>query len=260
MIRHTEHNGNERINMNEEELAVKCREFYEVGDEPLVNMLSFMEAIGVVVTGMNLDRRGASPYSQKQSINGKSKYIVSLGHDKNSLAKRNYDLAYEFAFIISNELNIPAKRFNKDDFASALLLPKDRLIEELTNPNELESYLEVKSKFMVPLTIILYRAYALGLINYKKYNYLMNEISKNGWHKEEPLDNVKATHPTCLRNAYKLLLDNNIVSKNTLMEKLYNENMILHPDDLEILMGLKEGTLVDKKDVKVLSFNNKKRK
>ena len=42
--------------------------------------------------------------------------------------------------------------------------------------------------------------------------------------------------------------------------KLYNENMILHPDDLEILMGLKEGTLVDKKDVKVLSFNNKKRK
>lgn len=247
-------------NMNEEELATKCREYYEAGDEPLVNMLSFMEAIGVVVTGMNLDRRGASPYSQKQSINGNSKYIVSLGHDKNSLAQRNYDLAYEFAFIISNELNIPSKRFNKDDFASALLLPKDRLIEELSNPNELESYLEVKSKFMVPLTIILYRAYALGVINYKKYNYLMNEISKNGWHKEEPLDNVKATHPTCLRNAYKLLLDNNIVSKNTLMEKLYNENMILHPDDLEILMGLKEGTLVDKKDVKVLSFNNKKRK
>ena len=122
-------------NMNEEELATKCREYYEAGDEPLVNMLSFMEAIGVVVTGMNIDRRGASPYSQKQSINGKSKYIVSLGHDKNSLEQRNYDLAYEFAFIISNELNIPSKRFNKDDFASALLLPKDRLIEELSNPN-----------------------------------------------------------------------------------------------------------------------------
>ena len=94
------------------------------------------------------------------------------------MALRNYDLAYEFAFIISNELNIPSKRFNKDDFASALLLPKNRLIDELSNPNELESYLEVKSKFMVPLTIILYRAYSLGLINYKKYNYLMNEIGK----------------------------------------------------------------------------------
>ncbi|WP_276629291.1 YHYH domain-containing protein [Terrisporobacter hibernicus] len=191
---------------------------------------------------------------------GKEKYIVSLGHDKNSLALRNYDLAYEFSFIISNELNIPAKRFNKDDFASALLLPRNKLIEELDNPNELESYLEVKSKFMVPLTIILYRSYALGLINYKKYNYLMNEISKNGWHKEEPLDNVKATHPNCLRKAYKLLLDNNIVSKNTLIEKLYNENMILYGDDLEILMGLKEGSLADKKDVKVLSFNNKNNK
>ena len=91
------------------------------------------------------------------------------------MAVRNYDLAYEFGFVISNELNIPAKKFNKDDFASALLLPKERLIEELSNPNELESYLEVKSKFMVPLTIILYRAYALGLINYKKYNYLIRE-------------------------------------------------------------------------------------
>lgn len=248
-------------NLSMEELAERCRQFYELGEEPIINMVSFMEAVGVVITAMNINRRGASPYSQKQSINGKEKYIVSLGHDKNSLALRNYDLAYEFAFIISNELNIPAKRFNKDDFASALLLPKNRLIEELSNPNELESYLEVKSKFMVPLTIILYRAYSLGLINYKKYNYLMNEISKNGWHKEEPLDNVKSTHPTCLRNAYKLLLDNNIVSKNTLMEKLYNENMILYADDLEILMGLKEGSLSnDKKDVKILSFNNKKRK
>ena len=72
-----------------------------------------------------MDRRGASPYSQKQSINGKEKYIVSLGYDKNSLAVRNYDLAYEFGFVISNELNIPAKKFNKDDFASALLLPKE---------------------------------------------------------------------------------------------------------------------------------------
>lgn len=248
-------------NLSMEELAERCREFYELGEEPIINMVSFMEAVGVVITAMNIDRKGAYPYSQKQSINGKEKYIVSLGHDKNSLALRNYDLAYEFAFIISNELNIPAKRFNKDDFASALLLPKKRLIGELSNPNELESYLEVKSKFMVPLTIILYRAYSLGLINYKKYNYLMNEISKNGWHKKEPLDNVKSTHPTCLRNAYKLLLDNNIVSKNTLMEKLYNENIILYADDLEILMGLKEGSLSnDKKDVKILSFNNKRRK
>lgn len=246
--------------MSMEELAKRCREFYELGEEPIINMLSFMESIGVVITAINIDRRGASPYSQKQSINGEKKYIVSLGHDKNSLAIRNYDLAYEFAFIISDELNIPSKRFNKDDFASALLLPKDALVKELSNPNELESYLEVKSKFMVPLTIILYRAYALGLINYKKHNYLMNEISKKGWHKEEPLDNVKATHPTCLRKAYKLLLDNNILSKNTLIEKLYNENMILYADDLEKLIGLKEGTLTEKKDIKVLNFNNKMRK
>ena len=61
-------------NLSMEELAEKCREYYELGEEPIINMVSFMEAVGIVITGMNMDRRGASPYSQKQSINGKEKY------------------------------------------------------------------------------------------------------------------------------------------------------------------------------------------
>lgn len=247
-------------NSDMEELANKCREYYGLEDEPIVNMVSFMESIGVALTAMNTDKKGASPFSQKQSINGKCKYIVALGHDNNALAMRNYDLAYEFGFIISNELKISAKKFNKDDFASAFLLPRDSFVKELSNPSELESYLQVKSKFMVPVNIILYRAYALGLINYKKYNYLMNEVIKNGWQKNEPLDNVRATQPTSLKEAYKLLLDNNILSKNIFMDKLYNEGMILYPKDIEILMGLKEGSLQDKSDIKVVDFKRKKRK
>lgn len=254
------HNLNKNLSM--EELAEKCREFYELGDKCMTNMGLFMESIGIVISEMNIGRRGAYPYSQNQRANGQDKYIVLLGDDKSSLVLRNHDLAYEFAFIISNELNIPAKKFNKDDFVSAFLLPKDRLIEELSNPNKLESYLEIKPKFMIPLTIIIYRAYTLGLINYKKYNYLIDQISKNGWHKKEPLDDsIKATHPVYFRRSYTLLLENNIASKKTLIEKLYNQNIILYPDDLEILMGLEKGSLVDEEnEAKVLSFNNKKRK
>ena len=247
-------------NSDMEELANKCRQYYGLEDEPIINMVSFMESIGVAITAMNTDKKGASPFSQKQSVGNKSKYIISLGYDNNALAIRNYDLAYEFGFIISNELKISAKKFNKDDFASAFLLPKERFIKELSNPSDLESYLHVKSKFMVPVTILLYRAYALGLINYKKYNFLMGEVMKKGWQKVEPLDNVRATQPTSLKEAYKLLLENNILSKNIFIEKIYNEGMILYPKDIEILMGLKEGTLQDKSDVKVVDFNSKKRK
>ena len=260
-IQFPELNLPDNLNKNSrmEELASKCREYYGIENEPIINMVSFMESIGIVITAMNVERRGASLYSQKQSINNKFKYIVSLGHDKNALAVRNYDLAYEFAFLISNELRISAKKFNKDDFASAFLLPEESFRQVLLNPNELDSYVEVKSKFMVPISIVIYRAYSLGMINYKKYNYLMNELMKKGWHKEEPLDNVRATSPTSLKKAYNLLLENNIISKNILIEKLYNEGMILFPKDIEILMGLKEGALQDKKDVKVINFKNKRK-
>ncbi|MEG2985885.1 MAG: transcriptional regulator, partial [Peptostreptococcaceae bacterium] len=183
-------------NADMEELATKCRAHYGSENGPIVNMVSFMESIGVIITAMNTEKKGSSPYSQKQGFDGKYKYIVALGNDQNALAIRNYDLAYELGFIISNELKISAKKFNKDDFASAFLLPKESFIAELSNPSELESYVNVKSKFMVPVTILLYRAYALGVINYKKYNYLMNELMKKGWNKSEPLDNVRATQPT----------------------------------------------------------------
>lgn len=245
-------------NSDMEELAIKCREYWEVENEPLINMVSFMESIGVVLSGINSDKKGASPYSQKQSIDGKFKYIVALGNDQNALAMRNYDLAYELGFIISNELKISSKKFNKDDFASAFLLPKESFEAELSNPSDLESYINVKNKFMVPITICLYRAYALGIINYKKYNYLMNEMVKKGWQKVEPLDNVRATQPTSLKQAYNLLIENSILSKNIFLEKLNNADMNLYPKDIELLMGLKEGTLQDNNKGKVMGFNNKK--
>ena len=262
--------GNLNRNDDIEEMATKTRRYWGLGDGAIGNMVSLLEGNGILLSGINIDRKGASPYTQKQSLNKESLYVIALGNDKKSATIRNYDLAYELAYIIYNELNIPSKKFNADEFACAFLLPKDALLEDLSNPNELDFYIEMKTKWLVPISIMIFRAYTLGAINYKKYNFLMNEMNKKGWLKKEPLDdNIKGVSPQALKTAVELLFENNIMSKNTLMDNLANFGINMNPEDIEILIGLKEGTLGakvnqgknnNKNNVKIVDFKNKKRR
>ncbi len=262
--------GNLNRNDDIEEMATKTRRYWGLGDGAIGNMVSLLEGNGILLSGINIDRKGASPYTQKQSLNKESLYVIALGNDKKSATIRNYDLAYELAYIIYNELNIPSKKFNADEFACAFLLPKDAFLEDLSNPNELDFYIEMKTKWLVPISIMIFRAYTLGAINYKKYNFLMNEMNKKGWLKKEPLaDNIKGVSPQALKTAVELLFENNIMSKNTLMDNLANFGINMNPEDIEILIGLKEGTLGakvnqgknnNKNNVKIVDFKNKKRR
>ena len=258
----------DNLNRNDdiEDMATKTRRYWGLGDKAIGNMVSLLESNGILISGINIDRKGASPYTQKQILNKESLYVIALGNDKKSATIRNYDLAYELAYIISNELNIPSKKFNADEFACAFLLPKDEFLEDLSNPNELDFYIEMKKKWLVPISTLIFRAYTLGAINYKKYNFLMNEMNKKGWLKKEPLDeNIKGISPQTLKTAVELLFENNIMSKNTLMDNLVNFGINMYPEDIEILIGLKEGILGNKinqgkNNVKVVDLKNKKRK
>ncbi|MBY1502646.1 transcriptional regulator, partial [Clostridioides difficile] len=249
------------ININDiESLAYKTREFWDLNSTPIVNMVSLLESKGIIISGMNVDRKGATIFTQKQRISKESKYLISLGNDKKSASIRNYTLACELGYIISSELRIPSKQFSEDEYACAFLLPKESFLKDLTHPEDLDYYVELKKKWIVPISAMIFRAYNLEKINYKKYNYLMNEMDKKGWLIEEPLDKMKGSSPTYLKRAVELLIENKIMSVNSIVSSLEEFRINLYPEDLELLMGLKKGLLsqeVNKKS-KVIKFDGKK--
>ena len=123
--------------------------------------------------------------------------------------------------------------------------------------NDLEDYVELKKKWIVPISAIILRAYQLGEISYKKYMYLMNEMDKKGWLKKEPLEeNIKATSPMLLKKSIDVLIDNNIMSKASLVMNLSNWGLHLNQDEVEVLLGFKEGKLTTERN----TINNKKSK
>lgn len=247
-----------------EELATKVRRNWGLGDGPIGNMLSLLESNGIIVSGLNVDKRGALSFTQKQSVERNSRYLVSLGNDKKSATIRNYDLAYELGYIVSTEIGMSSKNFSKDEFACAFLLPKETFFEDLANVNEINDYVELKKKWIAPISAMVLRAYQLEVINYKKYMYLMREMEKQGWLKKEPLDeNIKATSPALLKKSVEMLIDNKVMTREGLVETVADSGISLYADDIEMLLGLKEGMLspkVNNKKNNVTKVNFKNRK
>jgi Zn-dependent peptidase ImmA (M78 family) len=247
-----------------EELATKVRRNWGLGDGPIGNMLSLLESNGIIVSGLNVDKRGALSFTQKQSVERNSRYLVSLGNDKKSATIRNYDLAYELGYIVSTEIGMSSKNFSKDEFACAFLLPKETFFEDLANVNEINDYVELKKKWIAPISAMVLRAYQLEVINYKKYMYLMREMEKQGWLKKEPLDeNIKATSPALLKKSVEMLIDNKIMTREGLVETVADSGISLYAEDIEMLLGLKEGMLspkVNNKKNNVTKVNFKNRK
>ena len=136
-------------------------------------------------------------------------------------------------------------------------MPKETFIQDLKMVNDLDDYVELKKKWIVPISAIILRAYQLGEISYKKYMYLMNEMDKKGWLKKEPLEeNIKATSPMLLKKSIDVLIDNNIMSKASLVMNLSNWGLHLNQDEVEVLLGFKEGKLTTERN----TINNKKSK
>ncbi|XTR36713.1 XRE family transcriptional regulator [Paraclostridium tenue] len=256
-IKFPEMNLPNNLNRNDdiEELAQKVREFFDLGNGPIGNMVSLLEINGIFISATNIDKKGALAFSQKQSIDKESRYFIALGNDKKSAPIRNYDLSYELAYIISAEANIQSKKFSKDEFACAFLMPKESFLEDLEGVHELEDYIELKKKWIVPIWAMILRGYQLGKVSYKKYMYLMNEIDKKGWAKKEPLDdNIKSTHPILLKKAFDMLIESKMMNEGLFMNNLANYGLSIYPQDIEQLLGLKEGTL--SKNIKKYNKDN----
>ena len=252
------------LNRNDdiETLASKLREHWNLKNGPVGNMVTLLEINGIVISSINVDKKGAMSFTQKQSVDKVSRYLISLGNDKKSATIRNFDLAYELAYIVANEANIQLKKFSKDEFACAFLLPRNEFLNDLDNVEELDDYINLKKKWIVPISAMILRAYDLGKINYKKYMYLMKEMDKKGWLKKEPLDeNIKATSPVLLKKSVDMLIDNNIMNSKTLVDNLSSCGLSIYPEEIELLLGLKEGKLANKSNNKNnitnVNFKNK---
>ena len=132
-------------------------------------------------------------------------------------------------------------------FASAFLLPRSTFGSEVSNyPTDLEYYLWLKKKWKTSIQAMMYRARQLGYVTGNQFQYMMRQVSKRGWRKDEPGDSPYTLGANIFQGAIDLLLDEKIMTAEGILRLFASYGVNLYPDEIEDLLHLREGTLASK--------------
>ncbi|WP_446897448.1 helix-turn-helix domain-containing protein [Clostridium sp. LBM24168] len=241
--------------MGIEDMAMGLRDYWGLGEEPIKDMVYLLEKNGMIITSMNTNTDTIDAYSQQQNINGVKYFIVVLGNDKYSAARRQFSLAHELGHIIIHDGFLDIEDLTREEirnmeneahaFASAFLLPKNGFAKDVSMyPTNLNYYKQLKKKWRASISAMLVRANHLGILTNGSYQVAMKKISKLGWRKREPLDDTLImSKPTVLNRAIDILLDNDILDVKGILLEMSNMGLTLPPEEIEDLLGLKKGKL-----------------
>lgn len=241
-----------------EDKAMKIREYWGLGEEPIIDMVHILEKNGVIVTSIHTDSDNIDAFSQQQNINGQKHYIIVLGNDKWSATRRQFSAAHELGHIILHDGFLEIEDMTKEEirnmeneahaFAAAFLLPKNAFANDIkAYPTNLNFYKQLKKKWKTSISAMLVRANHLNILSYSSYQTLMKKMNRLGWRTEEPLDDTLImSKPTVLRRAIDILLDNDILDEVEIIKELSIRGLTIPREEVEVLLGLDEGKLIPK--------------
>ena len=247
-------------------IAQRLREYWDIGDAPIKNLQFLLEKNGIIITGFNTQESKIDAFSQRTTVDNGDVYFIAVALGQRPEGRINFDLAHELGHILlhpwSENLElIPKEEFKAREkqanmFASAFLLPKDSFGKEVqAYPTDLEYYQFLKKKWKVSIQAMAYRTNQLGIITDNQFQYMMRQISKNGWRTKEPGDTPYSLNENIFQGAIDLLVEEKILKPVSIMRLLKQNKITLYREDLEEILHLREGTLFAKEaDQKIIQL------
>jgi Zn-dependent peptidase ImmA (M78 family)/transcriptional regulator with XRE-family HTH domain len=225
-------------------IAQECREWWNFGVGPIPDLLLEMENSGIVTARINVAADSLDAFSQWSSTY-ETPFVI-LGKDKASAVRSRFDAAHELFHLLAHR-NVDRRHVkNTSDwklleeqahrFAAAFLLPAKSFVDELWAPT-LDGMLARKERWKVSIAMMIVRCEHIGIVNSDQVKRLWINYNRRGWRGEEPLDNIlKFEEPRLLRRGFEALVDENVRSKEQIIDDL-----CLPPRELEQLSALPPG-------------------
>lgn len=187
-------------------IARKVRQHWELGDQPIDDVVREIERHGAVAARLPLADDGIDAFSWPAP----ERPVVILGIDKGDRARSRFDAAHELGHLVMHRRHPAAADRDLERqahrFASAFLLPPEALEEEWPHGRmSWRELMHLKQRWQVSLAALLYRAREDGLINATSYESAIKYMSRAGWRKNEPGDLGAPERPRLLRRAAEML-------------------------------------------------------
>lgn len=237
-------------------LAHNLRDYWGLGQEPITDVVGLMERNGIIMSEFATDSNKIDAFFQYGEINDVPYRCVVVGTEKNSFVRRQFSCAHELGHILLHENYKDIDELNREDFrkredeanqfAAEFLLPREAFLRDLgVYTNKLNRYVDLKRKWRVSIAAMVRRAHDLNAINDNQYQYLMRQISQNGWRTKEPLDiYLPIKHPKAIKQAINIILLNNILTGKQLLQEISNDGISLSKNIVDEVLNLDPDTIV----------------
>ena len=245
---------NHRALIELEQIAADVRTLWGLGDGPIDDLQYALESNGIVVTGFDASENKIDAFSQRIITSTGEVCIVALNQGEKPEGRIRFDMAHELAHILihpwSEDLDcISKEEFKQREtqaniFAGAFLLPRESFSKDImAHPTDLKYYQWLKKKWKVSIQAMIYRSHQLKIISSNQYQYMMRQISKNGWRHNEPGDTPYFIGENIFQGAIDLLKEENVLSAKAIMALFAKYGVSLYPTEIENLLNLSANTL-----------------
>ena len=226
-----------------EELAANLREQWQLGAEPIADLVELLEARGAIISRCELGATTLDAYSGWRD----DVPHIMLGADKMAAVRSRFDAAHELCHLTVHA-NIPLNVVNSSTglkelerqahlFAGAFLLPPTTFAGDIIIPT-LDSLLSIKPRWGASVGAMIQRARNLELISPEQQQRMWISYRRR-WGRREPYDeSLPIENPTTLRAAFELLKDARIGTAGQMLAALPYA-----ATDIEQLAGLPRGFL-----------------
>ncbi|EDK33863.1 helix-turn-helix domain-containing protein [Clostridium kluyveri] len=200
-----------------EEIALYVRKYWNLGDNPIHNMVDLLETNGIIICRIKFKNKKIDAFSQWN--NGKG--YIFLGSEKGSAVRSRFDAAHELGHLLLHptlKINDVYKKdvLNRIEaeanyFAGAFLMPITSFPTEIIH-NSVDYLLMLKEKWKVSVNAMIMRSKQLNLFTDNQISYLQRQMTLKQMWKHEPLDDIlQPEEPSIFKEAFELLFDNKIL-------------------------------------------------
>lgn len=172
-----------------EKAAGRLRQAWNLGEDPLYNIVELLEDHGLKVLEVDADVSfsGLSGRLEKDH----TPFIVLNVNPRIPIDRKRFTALHELGHLVLETPDMPEKEIERccNRFAAALLISRSRMLAEL-GPNRHTIHMKelqlLKQQYGMSMQGILYRAKDLGIISAYQFRQQMKIFSQLGMRKREP--------------------------------------------------------------------------
>lgn len=186
-----------------EACAQQAREAMGLQDGPIGDMVNELENLGVMVVHIDAHCRRVNAFS---TWIGNRPYVF-LNVFKGSTSQTRFDAAHELGHLIMHPDVVPGSKElerQANQFASALLLPRNSFVKECPRRVNFQHLRELKLRWKVEIAALIYRAHELGFYSETAMSRAYAQMNVMGIRYNEG-DEPPVEEPNLLRDALEAM-------------------------------------------------------